>query len=62
MHIMYFSEQPMSAYPEQEGRNFRATALMFPNKHFDPVAASLSTTNISSSICWSRRWASTASC
>ena len=40
MHIMYFSEQPMSAYPEEEGRNFRATALMFPNKHFDPVAAS----------------------
>ncbi len=40
MHIMYFTEQPMSVYPEEEGRNFRATALMFPNSHYDPVAAS----------------------
>ena len=40
MHIMYFTEQPMSVYPEQEGRNFRATALMFPNRHFDEKAAS----------------------
>src|ERR1700733_9878467 len=39
MHIMYFTEQPMSSYPEQEGRNFRSTALMFPNKHFDAKAA-----------------------
>ena len=24
MHLMYFTEQPMSAYPEQAGRDFRA--------------------------------------
>src|SRR5438874_13058585 len=40
MHLMYFTEQPMSAYPEQEGRDFGATALMFSNKNFDPVAGS----------------------
>ena len=40
MHLMYFTEQPMSAYSEQEGRDFGATALMFSNKHFDPVAGS----------------------
>ena len=40
MHLMYFTEQPMSAYSEQAGRDFGATALMFPNKHFDPVAGS----------------------
>ena len=40
MHLMYFTEQPMSAYPEQEGRDFGATALMFSNRHFDPVAGS----------------------
>ena len=40
MHLMYFTEQPMSAYPEAAGREFGATALMFSNKHFDPVAGS----------------------
>src|SRR6266699_3846557 len=40
MHLMYFTEQPMSAYPEQEGRDFGATALMFSNRFFDPVAGS----------------------
>ena len=40
MHLMYFTEQPMSAYPEQAGRDFGATALMFSNKHFDPVEGS----------------------
>ena len=40
MHLMYFSEQPMSAYPADEGRKYGATALMFSNKHFDPVAGS----------------------
>src|SRR5246127_3649212 len=40
MHLMYFTEQPMSAYSEEEGRKFGATALMFSNKHFDPVAGS----------------------
>ena len=40
MHLMYFTEQPMSAYPEDEGRKRGATALMFSNRHFDPVAGS----------------------
>jgi alkanesulfonate monooxygenase SsuD/methylene tetrahydromethanopterin reductase-like flavin-dependent oxidoreductase (luciferase family) len=40
MHIMYFTEQPMSAYPAQLGLEFGATALMFSNRHFDPVAGS----------------------
>ncbi|HEY1797571.1 MAG TPA: LLM class flavin-dependent oxidoreductase [Stellaceae bacterium] len=40
MHQMYFTEQPMSAYPAKEGLDFGATALMFSNKHFDPVAGS----------------------
>src|SRR3989442_2848352 len=40
MHLMYFTEQPMSAYPADEGREFGATALMFSNRHFDPVAGS----------------------
>jgi alkanesulfonate monooxygenase SsuD/methylene tetrahydromethanopterin reductase-like flavin-dependent oxidoreductase (luciferase family) len=40
MQLMYFTEQPMSAYPAEEGLKFRATALMFSNKYFDPVAGS----------------------
>lgn len=40
MHLMYFTEQPMSTYPEDEGRKFGATALMFSNKFFDPVSGS----------------------
>jgi alkanesulfonate monooxygenase SsuD/methylene tetrahydromethanopterin reductase-like flavin-dependent oxidoreductase (luciferase family) len=49
MHIMYFTEQPMSAYPEDEatdevpigqGRSQRVTALMLSNRHFDPVEGS----------------------
>jgi alkanesulfonate monooxygenase SsuD/methylene tetrahydromethanopterin reductase-like flavin-dependent oxidoreductase (luciferase family) len=40
MHLMYFTEQPMSAYDAQEGLNYGATALTFSNKHFDPVAGS----------------------
>ena len=40
MHLMYFTEQPMSAYPVDEGRAFGNTALMFSNRHFDPVAGS----------------------
>ena len=46
MHIMYFTEQPMSAYSEdaldEEIRlgntpPQKVTALLFSNKHFDPV-------------------------
>src|SRR6266568_199840 len=40
MHLIYFTEQPMSAYSDQAGRDFGATALMFPNTYFDPVAGS----------------------
>ena len=40
MHLMYFTEQPMSAYPSQTGLDIGHTALMFSNKHFDPVAGS----------------------
>ena len=40
MPLMYFTEQPMSAYPADEGRKRGATALMFSNRHFDPVAGS----------------------
>ena len=32
MHLMYFTEQPMSAYPAAAGLEFGATALMFSNK------------------------------
>ena len=40
MHLMYFTEQPMSAYPQEEGEKFGYTALLFPNKFFDPVEGS----------------------
>src|ERR671935_1012552 len=40
MHLMYFTEQPMSAYDAKAGLDFGATALMFSNRHFDPVAGS----------------------
>jgi hypothetical protein len=40
MHLMYFTEQPMSAYDDKAGLDFGATALMFPNSYFDPVAGS----------------------
>jgi len=40
MHMMYFTEQPMSAYDEQAGLAYGATALNFSNSYFDPVAGS----------------------
>jgi alkanesulfonate monooxygenase SsuD/methylene tetrahydromethanopterin reductase-like flavin-dependent oxidoreductase (luciferase family) len=40
MHLMYFTEQPMSAYDAQAGLDYGATALMFSNKHFDPAEGS----------------------
>src|ERR1700758_4682798 len=40
MFVMYFTEQPMSAYPADIGLEVGHTALMFSNKHFDPVAGS----------------------
>ena len=62
MQLMYFTEQPMSAYPAQDGPRFRRTALMFSNKYFDPVPAAASITNTSSITSMPKRWASTASC
>src|SRR6201993_4829325 len=40
MHLMYFTEQPMSTYSEDAGREFGATALMFSKRYFDPGAGS----------------------
>lgn len=40
MHLMYFTEQPMSAYPADEGWKLGHTRLVFSNKHFDPEAGS----------------------
>lgn len=40
MHLMYFTEQPMSTYPADIGLEFGATALMFSNRYFDPVQGS----------------------
>src|SRR4051794_2078638 len=40
MHLMYFTEQPMSAYPSDIGLATGHTALMFSNKYFDPAAGS----------------------
>ena len=36
MHMMYFTEQPMSAYDEHAGLAYGATALNFSNSYFDP--------------------------
>src|SRR5262245_43283397 len=41
MHLMYFTEQPMSAYPEEEALKLGGvSALLLSNKHFDPAAGS----------------------
>src|ERR1700687_4249832 len=40
MHLMYFTEQPMSTYPAEEGLRIGHTALLFSNRYFDPVAGS----------------------
>ena len=41
MHLMYFTEQPMSDYPEEEARKAGGiSALMLSNKHFDAVDGS----------------------
>src|ERR1700716_2367088 len=40
MHMMYFTEQPMSAYDAEAGLKFGATALNFSNSHYDSVAGS----------------------
>ncbi len=40
MHLMYFTEQPMSTYPREAGHDAGNTALMISNEHFDPVDGS----------------------
>ena len=41
MFIMYFTEQPMATYPEEEARKRDGlTVLKFSNKYFDPASAS----------------------
>ena len=40
MHLMYFTEQPMSAYPAEEGERLGYTATYFPNAYFDPAEGS----------------------
>src|SRR5580698_8286306 len=40
MHIMYFTEQPMSAYDAKAGLDYGATALNCSNKYYAPVAGS----------------------
>ncbi len=41
MHLMYFTEQPMSTYPEQEALDAGGvSALMLSNKHFNPEEGS----------------------
>jgi len=40
MHLMYFTEQPMSAYDAKAGLDYGATALMFPNSNFNSIEGS----------------------
>jgi alkanesulfonate monooxygenase SsuD/methylene tetrahydromethanopterin reductase-like flavin-dependent oxidoreductase (luciferase family) len=40
MHLMYFTEQPMSTYPAEAGDDLGYTALLFPNRYFDPAEGS----------------------
>ena len=40
MHLMYFTEQPMSAYPEAEALRLGYSTNLFPNSLFDPVEGS----------------------
>ena len=40
MHMMYFTEQPMSAYDAQAGLDYGATALNFSNSHYNPIEGS----------------------
>ena len=40
MHLMYFTEQPMSSYPKEVADELGYTALLFSNRHFDPAEGS----------------------
>jgi hypothetical protein len=58
---MYFRAADVGLFGRR-GLKFGATALMFSNKHFDPVAAAACTTSTSSTTGWPKKSASTASC
>ena len=40
MHLMYFTEQPMSTYPSEEAMKAGHSVLLFSNRHFDPQEGS----------------------
>jgi len=40
MHLMYFTEQPMSAYPAKEADRLGYSIPIFPNHYFDPKEGS----------------------
>ncbi|MBM4406568.1 MAG: LLM class flavin-dependent oxidoreductase [Chloroflexi bacterium] len=40
MHLMYFTEQPFSSFPEDAARDFGQTTLLFSNRYFDAEVAS----------------------
>ncbi len=40
MFLSYFTEQPMNAYPADEGLKAGYTSVLFSNKYFDPVEGS----------------------
>ncbi len=40
MFLAYFTEQPMSAYPEDEALKAGVSSVVFSNKYFDPVEGS----------------------
>jgi len=57
MHLMYFTEQPMSAYSVEAGREFGATALMFLEQAPSiPWRAAGSTTNTLEHYKLAKRW------
>ena len=62
MHLMYFTEQPMSTYPPAEGDRYGYTALLFPNKFSIRFQAAGSTTSGWLSTSTSRSADGTVSC
>ena len=62
MFLSYFTEQPMGAYPEDEGLRAGYTSVLFSNKFFDPVEGSPPVPRaVRRSTGSPRRWASTGS-
>ena len=63
MHLMYFTEQPMSAYNPKEGLEIRRYgADVLEQVTSTATRAAASTTSILNNTSTPRRWASTASC